>query len=135
MSGRNRLIAIFCLALSMSLVGSYVALSKPLTVALPVFLLAWLRFGIGGLAMTRWLKKPANEPTMTLQTKKLVFLESFLGNFMFSIFMLFGVSMTSVSGRAYGQRWRLVRLVSRFIHYQNQSILLNIYAGLVLIFG
>ena len=79
----------------MSLVGSYVALSKPLTVALPVFLLAWLRFGIGGLAMTRWLKKPANEPAMSLQTKKLVFLESFLGNFMFSICMLFGVSMTS----------------------------------------
>ena len=95
MSGRNRLIAICCLALSMSLVGSYVALSKPLTVALPVFLLAWLRFGIGGLAMTRWLKKPANEPIMSLQTKQLVFLESFLGNFMFSICMLFGVSMTS----------------------------------------
>lgn len=95
MTGRNRLIAIFCLALSMSLVGSYVALSKPLTVALPVFLLAWLRFGIGGLAMTRWLKKPVGEPTMSLQTKKLVFLESFLGNFMFSICMLFGVSMTS----------------------------------------
>ncbi|MEO6293646.1 MAG: EamA/RhaT family transporter, partial [Burkholderiaceae bacterium] len=37
----------------MSLVGSYVALSKPLSMALPVFLLAWLRFGIGGLAMTR----------------------------------------------------------------------------------
>lgn len=95
MSGRSRLIAIFCLALSMSLVGSYVALSKPLTMVLPVFLLAWLRFGIGGLAMTRWLKKPVDEPPMSLQTKKLVFLESFLGNFMFSICMLFGVSMTS----------------------------------------
>lgn len=79
----------------MSLVGSYVALSKPLSMVLPVFLLAWLRFGIGGLAMTRWLKKPASEPPMSPQTKKLVFLESFLGNFMFSICMLFGVSMTS----------------------------------------
>ena len=95
MSGRSRLIAIFCLVLSMSLVGSYVALSKPLTVVLPVFLLAWLRFGIGGLAMTRWLKKPVDEPPMSLQTKKLLFLESFLGNFMFSICMLFGVSMTN----------------------------------------
>jgi hypothetical protein len=37
-----------CLALSMSLVGSYVALSKPLAAAFPVLLLAWLRFGIGG---------------------------------------------------------------------------------------
>lgn len=79
----------------MSLVGSYVALSKPLAAALPVFLLAWLRFGIGALAMLRWLKKPASEPPMTAATRKLVFLESFLGNFLFSICMLFGVSMTS----------------------------------------
>jgi drug/metabolite transporter (DMT)-like permease len=84
-----------CLALSMSLVGSYVALSKPLVAALPVFLLAWLRFGIGGLAMLPWLKKPAQEVPMSPQTRKLVFLESFLGNFLFSICMLYGVSLTS----------------------------------------
>ena len=74
--------------------GSYVALSKPLVAALPVFLLAWLRFGIGGAAMLHWLKKPADEAPMTVQTKRLLFLESFLGNFLFSISMLFGVSMT-----------------------------------------
>ena len=79
----------------MSLVGSYVALSKPLVAALPVFLLAWLRFGIGGAAMLHWLKKPPDEAPMTGQIKRLVFLESFLGNFLFSICMLFGVSMTS----------------------------------------
>ena len=78
----------------MSLVGSYVALSKPLVAALPVFLLAWLRFGIGGAAMLRWLKKPPSEVPMTSQTKRLLFLESFLGNFLFSICMLFGVSIT-----------------------------------------
>ena len=43
----NRFAAYACLALSMSLVGSYVALSKPLVAALPVFLLAWLRFAMG----------------------------------------------------------------------------------------
>jgi drug/metabolite transporter (DMT)-like permease len=79
----------------MTLVGSYVALSKPLVAALPVFLLAWLRFGISGLAMAHWLKKPADEVRMSSQTRRLVFLESFLGNFLFSICMLFGVSMTS----------------------------------------
>lgn len=88
--------AAYCfLALSMSLVGSYVALSKPLVAALGVFLLAWLRFGIGGLAMVHWLKRPPHEQHMTGATKRLVFLESFLGNFLFSISMLFGVSMTS----------------------------------------
>ncbi|HEX9718109.1 MAG TPA: DMT family transporter [Ramlibacter sp.] len=91
----DRLFAYACLALSMSLVGSYVALSKPLVAAIPVFLLAWLRFGIGGLAMLHWLRKPSQEAPMTRQTKMLVFLESFLGNFLFSILMLFGVSLTT----------------------------------------
>ncbi len=91
----QRWIAYGFLALSMALAGSYVALSKPLVAALPVFLLAWLRFGIGGIAMANWLKKPADEAPMTRSTKQLLFLESFLGNFLFSICMLFGVSMTS----------------------------------------
>ncbi len=91
----NRIVAYACLALSMSLVGSYVALSKPLVAAIPVFLLAWLRFGIGGAAMLHWLKKPAGEAPMNASTRRLLFLESFLGNFLFTVFMLFGVSLTS----------------------------------------
>ncbi len=95
MNPPSRPIAIACLALSMSLVGSYVALSKPLVAALPVFLLAWMRFGIGAVAMLHWLPKPVTEPPLTRSTRGLLFLESLLGNFLFSIFMLFGVSMTS----------------------------------------
>jgi drug/metabolite transporter (DMT)-like permease len=91
----SRPAAYACLALSMSLVGSYVALSKPLAAAIPVFLLAWMRFGIGGAAMLHWLRKPAGEPALTPRVRKLLFLESFLGNFLFSICMLFGVSLTS----------------------------------------
>ena len=90
-----RILAYGSLALAMSLVGSYVALSKPLVAAIPVFLLAWLRFGIGGVAMAHWLRKPFNEPPLPSETRRLLFLESFLGNFLFSICMLFGVSMTS----------------------------------------
>lgn len=91
----NRLVAYACLALSMSLVGCYVALSKPLTAVLPVFLLAWLRFGIGGMAMLHWLRRPVDEPPMTRHTRTLLFLESFIGNFLFTICMLSGMSMTS----------------------------------------
>jgi drug/metabolite transporter (DMT)-like permease len=79
----------------MALVGSYVALSKPLVAALPVFLLAWLRFGIGAVAMLRWTRRPADEAPLTPATRRLLFLESLLGNFLFSICMLTGVSMTS----------------------------------------
>jgi drug/metabolite transporter (DMT)-like permease len=91
----QRLTAYACLALSMSLVGAYVALSKPLVAAFPVMLLAWLRFGIGALAMAHWLPRPANEAPLDARTKRLLFLESFFGNFLFSVCMLFGVSLTS----------------------------------------
>lgn len=86
-----------CLALSMALVGSYVALSKPLVAVLPVFLLAWLRFGIGAVAMGHWLRKPPQEPALTPRIRALLFLESFLGNFLFSICMLFGISLTTAT--------------------------------------
>ena len=91
----HRLVAYACLASSMVLTGTYVALSKSLVVVLPVFLLAWLRFGIAALAMLPWLRAPAHEPRLTLQVKWLIFMESFFGNFLFSICMLYGVSMTS----------------------------------------
>ena len=84
-----------CLASGMALVGVYIAMSKPLVAALPVFLLAWLRFGIAAVAMLPWLRKPSSEGPMSLRTQWLLFLESFLGNFLFSICMLYGVSMTS----------------------------------------
>ncbi|MBF6617924.1 MAG: DMT family transporter [Candidimonas sp.] len=79
----------------MSLVGAYVALTKPLAVVLPVFLLGWLRFGIGGVAMLRWLRKPASEQPLSARSRVLIFLESFLGNFLFTLCMITGVSMTS----------------------------------------
>lgn len=79
----------------MALTGSYVALSKPLVAALPVFLLAWMRFGIAAVAMLPWLRRPVDEPPLTPRVRWLLFFESFLGNFLFSICMLYGVSLTS----------------------------------------
>ena len=96
MQTRNqRALAYASLALCMTLVGAYVALSKPLVAAIPVLLLAWLRFGMGALAMPHWLRRAPHEPVLTARTKRLLFLESLLGNFLFSICMLYGVSMTS----------------------------------------
>jgi drug/metabolite transporter (DMT)-like permease len=91
----NPIVAQACLAASMALVGSYVALSKPLVAVFPVFLLAWLRFGIGALATWHWLRKPPDEPALDRPTHRLLFLEAFLGNFLFSICMLYGVALSS----------------------------------------
>ncbi|MCW5660620.1 MAG: DMT family transporter [Burkholderiaceae bacterium] len=84
-----------CLALSMTLVGSYVGLSKLLLSAFPVFLLAWLRFGIAALAMLHWVPRAAGETALSRHDRALLFLESFLGNFLFSICMLYGVLWSS----------------------------------------
>ena len=84
-----------CLGLSMALVGCYVALAKPLVSVFGVFALAWMRFVIGALAVPHWLRKPTQEPALNLRMKGLLFFESFLGNFLFSICMLYGVSQTS----------------------------------------
>jgi drug/metabolite transporter (DMT)-like permease len=87
--------AYVCLAASMALVGVYVGLSKLLVAVFPVFLLAWLRFGIAAAAMVHWLRRPADEPTLNAHDRRLVFLQSFFGNFLFSICMLYGVAATS----------------------------------------
>lgn len=89
------LFAYACLAASMALVGSYVGLSKLLVAVLPVFLLAWLRFGIAAVAMAHWVKRAPGEAPLSAHDRKLLFWESFLGNFLFSICMLFGVKATS----------------------------------------
>lgn len=95
MPHRPPLLAYFFLASSMALVGSYVALSKTLVLVFPVFLLAWLRFGIAAVAMASWVKRSPNEAPLSRHDRVLLFFESFFGNFLFSICMLFGVSMTS----------------------------------------
>ena len=79
----------------MALVGSYVGFSKVLVGVFPVFLLAWLRFGIAAVAMVGWVKRSPAESTLNRHDRWLLFLESFFGNFLFSICMLFGVAMSS----------------------------------------
>ncbi len=83
------------LGASMALVGSYVSLSKVLVVVFPIFLLAWLRFGIAAVVMAPWVKRGPDESTFNPHDRWLLFLESFFGNFLFSICMLFGVAMSS----------------------------------------
>ncbi len=83
------------LAASMALVGSYVGLSRLLVAVLPVFLLAWLRFGIAAVAMVHWVRRAPGEAPLSPHDRRLLFWESFLGNFLFSVCMLFGVQLTS----------------------------------------
>ena len=97
MTGRPPTWAWFALAGSMALVGSYVGLSKLLVAVFPVFLLAWLRFGIAAVAMASWTKRAPGEAPLSPRNRVLLFWESFLGNVGFSVCMLYGVSLTSAT--------------------------------------
>ena len=91
----NVWLAYFCLALAMTIVGGYVGFSKALVIVFPVFLLAWMRFAIAAVVMAPWLRRPASEAPLDGRAHRLVFLESFFGNFLFSICMLFGMKQSS----------------------------------------
>lgn len=79
----------------MALVGSYVGLSKLLVAVFPVFLLAGLRFGIAAVAMAGWVRRPPGEAPLSRHDRVLLFFESFLGNFLFSVCMLYGVTLST----------------------------------------
>ena len=125
-------LAYLSLAASMALVGSYVGLSKVLVAAFPVFLLAWLRFGIAAVAMASWMRKPADEPLLSAHDRKLLFLESFLGNFLFSICMLFGVQWAGAlaAGVVMAALPGAVALLSRNV--LRERIAPRVMAGIVL---
>ena len=65
--------AYLCLAASMAIVGTYVGLSKALVAVFPVFLLAWLRFGIAAVAMPHWVRRRDGEAPLTPHDRRLLF--------------------------------------------------------------
>jgi drug/metabolite transporter (DMT)-like permease len=81
----------------MALVGSYVALVKPLTAIFPVFALAFLRFAIAAVVLLPWSRRERGEPPVNRSESRQLFLQSFFGNFLFSICMLLGVARTSAT--------------------------------------
>lgn len=81
----------------MAMVGSYVALSKPLTELMPVGLLATLRFAIAAVVMLPWLRRTAGDAPLDRRIVGELTLQSFFGNFLFSLLMLSGVALTSAA--------------------------------------
>jgi drug/metabolite transporter (DMT)-like permease len=119
----------------MALVGSYVGFSKLLVGVFPIFLLAWLRFGIAAVAMAGWVKRSAAESPLGAHDRKLLFLESFFGNFLFSICMLFGVAMSSAlaAGVIMAGLPAAVALLSRA--FLNERIAPRVMAGIACAVG
>ncbi|MBS0449163.1 MAG: DMT family transporter [Proteobacteria bacterium] len=135
MQGRPLWPSYLCLAASMSLVGCYVGLSKTLVLVFPVFLLAWLRFGIALIAMPGWLRRAPNEAPLSTHDRLLLFAESFFGNFLFSVCMLFGVALTSAlaAGIIMAAIPGVVAIMSRV--FLRERIARRVIAGIVCAVG
>jgi drug/metabolite transporter (DMT)-like permease len=78
----------------MALVGVYVGLSKALVAAVPVLVLAGLRFGIAGVAMLPWLRRAPGEPRLAPTDHATLFGLGFVGQVLFTLCMLEGVKRT-----------------------------------------
>lgn len=85
------------LALSMALVGAYVGLSPVLVAAFPVMLLAWLRFSVAALALMPWTRRTEGESPLTRGQHGLLFLQSLLGNFLFTLLALSGAGLAGAT--------------------------------------
>lgn len=79
----------------MALVGTYIALTKPLVAVIPVFALALLRFSMAAVALAPWTAAARGEPPLSRREHLQLFLQSFFGNFLFSLCVLSGLALTS----------------------------------------
>jgi drug/metabolite transporter (DMT)-like permease len=123
------------LTASMSLVGVYVALSKPLVAVLPVFALAFLRFGIAAVAMLPFTRRGPAEAPLSAVEHRLLFVQSFFGNFLFSICLLNGMARTTATaaGVVLSTLPAVVALLSRLVLREKLSR--RVIAAIVLAVG
>jgi drug/metabolite transporter (DMT)-like permease len=89
------LAAYFCLGLSMFIVGSNIGIGKLILQELPVFLFAALRFFIASVVLAAGMFRTSAWRGFNGTTGRGLFLQSFFGCFLFSLFMLYGVKHTS----------------------------------------
>ena len=132
MSGKN-LRAYVELSSAMIIVGSTVVVGKMITSGFPVFLASGSRFAISSAILLPMLLK-ANKGFPVLRRKDvcILFLQSFAGNFLFSVFLLYGLRLTSAaeSGIILGTTSAVIGLIS-FL-FLRESMTWNGRAGIVL---
>ncbi|HVE89653.1 MAG TPA: DMT family transporter [Burkholderiaceae bacterium] len=128
----SRLFSYLLLTASMTLVGTYVALSKPLVAVIPVFALAFLRFAIASVAMLPWTFRAEGEAPLTRTEQWLFFLLSFFGNFLFSICMLSGIALTTATaaGVTLATLPAIVALLSRW--FLRETLTLRVWIAIAL---
>lgn len=95
---RTHLRAYIELSAAMIIVGSIVVVSKVITTNFPVFLAAALRFAISSaILLPALLKAEHGVPSLGKKDVGILFVQAFAGNFLFSVFLLYGLKLTSAA--------------------------------------
>lgn len=89
--------AYLCLAMSMCMVGSNIGIGKLVLSEIPVFLFAALRFLIASLVLFPGMLLPSFRKGLNKTAWYGLSLQSFFGCFLFSLFMLYGVTYTTAT--------------------------------------
>ena len=86
------------LSAAMVIVGSNVVVSKIITSGFPVFLASAVRFAIATSIMLPMLIRAEHGfPAIKRRDMLILFLQSFAGNFLFSVLLLYGLRLTGVA--------------------------------------
>ncbi len=79
----------------MTLVGTYVGLSRWLVTAFPVLVLAGLRFAIAAICLLPWLRRRPGEARLRAQDHRRLIATGLFGNVLFTLCILQGVAWSS----------------------------------------
>ncbi len=94
----RNIVAYFQMTIAMVIVGSSVVVGKIIVASFPVFLASGLRFAIASLVLVPFLIKLENGFTNITQKDFFVlFAQAFTGVFLFSVFLLYGLKLTSAA--------------------------------------
>ena len=95
---KSNLVSYMELSVAMVIVGSTVVIGKLVTLSFPVFLASALRFALSSLILLPILLKAGNSfPRLSRKDVAILFVQAFAGNFLFTIFLLYGLKWTSAT--------------------------------------
>jgi drug/metabolite transporter (DMT)-like permease len=101
---------------AMVIVGSNIVIGKMITEGFPVFIASALRFAIASSILLMMLWKSEKKGLLRIDKRDLLvmFLQSLAGNFLYSVFLLYGLKLTSAaeSGIISGTMPAVVGLIS-----------------------
>ena len=126
--------AYFDLSAAMTIVGSSVVVGKMITAHFPVFLAGMLRFAIASaiLLPLLYIRERSLRRGILRKDWRILFLQAFCGVFLFTVFLLFGLRLTSAAegGIITSASPAVLGLIS--VIWLKERATRSIYAGIIL---